>query len=263
MNRKQIALNALTTFAEQLASAAILFLLYRFLFRTIGIERLGIWSLVLATTSIVTLANQGFSTSIMRFVARYAAREQTEEVSLLVQTALISISVALALACLVLYPAAQWILKIVLPRPSLALALAIVPWALVSLWINISGDILLAGLAGHQLITQRNYLIFGSSAFYFLLALLFVPRFGLLGLAFSKRVEAGASLFAAWLLLHRQIPGFPLIPRRWSRARFREMLDYSMHFEVISACQAVREPATKALLAKFDALAMTGLYDSQ
>src|SRR4029077_7624362 len=32
-------------------------------------------------------------------------------------------------------------------------------------------------------------------------------------------------------------------------------------WQFISACQAVREPATKALLAKFGGLAMTGFYD--
>lgn len=261
MNRKQIVVNALTTFAEQLAGTAVLFLLYRFLFHAIGIERLGIWSLVLATTSVITLANQGFSTSIVKFVALYTAREQPEEVSLLIHTALVSISAAFAAACLILYPASQWILKIVLPHSSLPAALAILPWALVSLWINISGDILLAGLSGHQLISQRNYLLFGSSAFYFLLALLFVPHFGLLGLAYSQALEAAASFLAAWFLLRRQIPAYPLIPRRWSRARFREMLAYSAQFQFITVCQALREPATKALLTKFGGLAMTGFYD--
>ena len=34
-----------------------------------------------------------------------------------------------------------------------------------------------------------------------------------------------------------------------------------MHFQFITASQAVREPVTKALLAKFGGLAMTGIYD--
>ena len=76
MNQKRILLNAVTTFVQVAGSAATLFFLYRFLVRTIGVERLGIWSLVLATTSAVTLANQGFSTSVTKFVAKYAAREE-------------------------------------------------------------------------------------------------------------------------------------------------------------------------------------------
>ncbi|MGB6392039.1 MAG: hypothetical protein WBF14_06710, partial [Candidatus Acidiferrales bacterium] len=81
MKRKQILLNAATTFAQVIGSAAALFLLYRVLIRAIGVERLGVWSLVLETTSVVTLANQGLSTSIVKFVAKYVAREEPERVS--------------------------------------------------------------------------------------------------------------------------------------------------------------------------------------
>ena len=72
----------------------MLFFLYRFLIRSVGVERLGVWSLVLAATSIVTLANQGFSTSIVKFVAKYAVRENGEDVSALMQTALVSVGLA-------------------------------------------------------------------------------------------------------------------------------------------------------------------------
>ena len=58
VKRRQIVLNALTTFGQTLGSGIILFFLYRFLIRTIGLERLGIWSLVLATASIVTLRRE-------------------------------------------------------------------------------------------------------------------------------------------------------------------------------------------------------------
>src|SRR5215469_13510564 len=104
MKNRQIFLNAVTTLVQVFGNAAILFFLYRFLIRTIGIERLGIWSLVLATTSVVTLANQGFSTSIVKFVAKYAARKSHDEICALVETALISIGAALGAAVLVLYP---------------------------------------------------------------------------------------------------------------------------------------------------------------
>jgi O-antigen/teichoic acid export membrane protein len=261
MKRNQIVLNALTTIAQELGSAAVLFLLYRLLFRTIGIERLGIWSLVLATTSVVTLANQGYSTSIVKFVSKYVVRDQAETISLLVQTALVSVGTVLALACLALYPAAQWLLKIVVPPTGLAGALVILPWALFSLWINVCGDILLAGLAGHQLITQRNYVVFGGSAGYLLLACLFVPRYGLLGLAYAQTLEAVAGFLVSWMLLRRQIPRFPLIPHRWSRAHFIEIVGYGSHFQFITVCQAVREPVTKIFLTNFGGLTLTGFYD--
>ena len=261
MKHRQILLNALTTFAQVIGSAATLFFLYRFLLRTIGIEQLGIWSLILATTSVVTLANQGFSTSIVKFVAQYATRGNPEDVSVLLQTALISIGPALAVISLGLYPGAQWILGFVLPRSSVAEAYAILPFAFVSLWINIVGGILQAGLAGHELITFCNYVELGGSVLYLFLAILLVPRHGLLGLAYAQTVQSGACLITTWFLLRRRIPQFPFVPHRWSRELFREVAGYGLQFQLITASQAMREPVTKALLAKFGGLALTGFYD--
>ncbi len=261
MIRRQVLANALTTFAQVIGSAATLFFLYRFLISTIGLERLGIWSLVLATTSVVTLANQGFSTSIVKFVAKYAARERAEEVSLLMQTALISIGIALAVVSAALYPAARWILEIVLPSKSLPEALAILPLALISLWLTIVEGVLQAGLAGLERITVCNYLEFGGSVSYLVLALLFVPGHGLLGLAYAQAIQSGAILLITWALLRRQMKHLPIVPHRWSRPLFKELAAYGFHFQLITASQSLREPVTKALLAKFGGLALTGLYD--
>jgi O-antigen/teichoic acid export membrane protein len=261
MKRRQILLNAATTFGQVIGSAAMLFFLYRFLIRTIGVERLGIWSLVLATTSVVTLANQGFSTSIVKFVAKYAARDETEEVSALMQTAVISVGVGLAVISVALYPAAKWILHVVLPQSRFAEACAILPLALLSLGTTVLTGTLQAGLAGYQAIALCNYMELGGSFSYLAFAVLFVPKHGLMGLAWAQAIQGAAFLLMTWLLLRGRIRELPLIPHRWSRALFREIAGYGFRFQLITASQALREPVTKALITKFGGLAMTGFYD--
>jgi O-antigen/teichoic acid export membrane protein len=261
MKHKQILLNAVTTFGQELASAGVLFLLYRFLIHAIGIERFGVWSLVLATTSVITLANQGFSTSIVKFVAKYAVLEKAQDVSTLVQTALVSMGIALAAVSVGLYPAAKWILKLLLPAAMVAEAYPLLPFALFSLWLNVSSSILLAALVGYQKITHRNYVVLGGAFIFLLLCYVFVPSSGLVGLAYAQMIQTAACFLATWILLRGQIPNFPLIPYRWDRALFREMLGYGLHFQFITVSQALREPVTKALLARFGGLAMTGYYD--
>jgi len=261
MKARQIFLNAVTTIAQTLGNACVLFFLYRFLIRSIGVERLGIWSLVLATTSVITLANQGFSTSIVKFVAKYAARENAEDVAVLVQTAVISVALGIGVVSVGLYPVAGWILHAVLPPTRLAEASTILPLAIVSLWVNIMEGVLQAGLAGHQLITVCNYLEFGGGISYLFLAFALVPAHGLLGLAYAQVIQGLGILLVTWLLLRRRIPVLPLLPRRWSRAMFRELGGYGFHFQLITSSQALREPVTKALIARFGGLAMTGFYD--
>ena len=261
MKINQILDNALTTFAQVIGSAAVLFFLYRFLIRSIGVERLGIWSLVLATTSIVTLANQGFSTGIVKFVAKYAARDDSSRVSSLIETALLSMAVAVGAISLLLYPVGSFALRAILPAARFPEALAILPFALLSLWLNLCASVLQAGLAGHERITHRNSLVLGASAVYLALAIRLVPSRGLLGLAEAQLLTASLSLAAAWIFLRRQIPQLPLLPHHWDAALFREMFSYSLQFQLITAGQAAREPLTKALLARFGGLMMTGLYD--
>ncbi len=259
--KRQIVFNALTTVAQTIASAAVLFFLYRFLISTIGIDRLGIWSLVLATTSIVTLANQGFATSIIKFVAQYAACDRTTDVSALIQTAIISICAGLALLSVGLYPAARWALHIVLPAARFAEADAILPLAFVSLWLNVLEGLLQAGLAGHELITVCNYLEVAGALSYLPLAFLLVPKHGLWGLAYAQAIQGAVILVITWLLLRKRVPALPIIPYRWSRALFSEMASYGFHFQFITFSQALREPVTKLLIAKFGGLALTGLYE--
>jgi len=259
--KRQIVLNALTTVGQTIANAAVLFFLYRFLIHTIGIDRLGIWSLVLATTSMVTLVNQGFGTSIVKFVAQYAARDRINDVSALMQTALISACAALAIVSVGLYPAARWALHIVLPATQFAEANAILPLAFVSLWLNVLEGLLQAGFAGHELITVCNYLEVAGALSYLPLAFLLVPKHGLLGLAYAQAIQAAAILVITWLLLRKRVSALPIFPYRWRRALFSEMASYGLHFQFITLSQALREPVTKMLIAKFGGLALTGLYE--
>ena len=261
MKQKQILLNALTTVAQLIGNAAILFFLYRFLIRRLGIEQLGVWSLLLATTSLVSLANQGLSMSIVRFVAKYAGRGSSDDVSRLVQTAIISAAVLVGLISLGLYPAARWALSAILPAARVSEALAILPLALLSLWFNVLGTITQAGLAGHEWITVCNYIEFAGALSYLGLAFLFVPGCGLVGLAAAQAAQAAFGLFAAWHFLRRRVPSLPWLPRQWNRVHFKEMAGYGAHFQWITVCQSLREPVTKTLLTKFAGLAYTGFYD--
>ncbi len=66
MQKRQILINALMSIVQIIIISVVLFILYKFLLKTIGVEQLGIWSLVLATTSVSQIANFGLSGSVFR-----------------------------------------------------------------------------------------------------------------------------------------------------------------------------------------------------
>ena len=80
-------------------------------------------------------------------------------------------------------------------------------------------------------------------------------------MAYAQAIQSAAIVIITWLILRRQMEILPIVPHRWNHSLFSELATYGLHFQLITASQALREPVTKALLTKFGGLALTGLYD--
>jgi O-antigen/teichoic acid export membrane protein len=260
-NKRQILVNAIMSVAQVVVISGILFVLYRFLLKTIGVENLGIWSVVLATTSVAGIANFGLSGSVVKFVAKYVARGEDEAVADVIQTALISISVAGGLVLLIAYPLVHLILELVMPSDSIEKALSILPYAIMSLWMIIIAGVLQSGLDGYQRIDIRSMILTASALFHLILSFVLVPDYGLMGLAYARVIQTVAMLVISWFMLKRFIPALPVFPYQWNRKLFLEMIGYGINFQAISITQMLCEPTTKALLTKFGGLSMVGFYE--
>ena len=261
MKRRQVILNAATSAIQVVITGAVLFLLYRFLLRNIGIEQLGIWSVVLGTSSLAHIANIGLSGSVVRFVARFLATGEREKVAEVIQTATISIAVLVGIFLLIAYPFAAWFLTVIIDERHVSEALAILSYSFLSLWISAVGSILQGGLEGCHRIDIKNYVLTGSAILYLMLSFALVPIYGLVGLAVAQVIEAGVSSVTSFALLRFLVYRAPIRLWIWDRAVFREMLSYGVNFQIISVASMLFEPATKAMLSKFGGLAMVGYYE--
>ena len=96
--------NATVSVIQTIVSFVVLFVLYRYLIHQLGSEQLGLWSLVLASTSIARLSEMGLTGSVVNFVARYHALKDNEQAAEIVQTAAISIACVMGVLCLAVYP---------------------------------------------------------------------------------------------------------------------------------------------------------------
>ena len=261
MQKRQILINAIMSLIQVVVVGGILFVLYRFLLKTIGVEQLGIWSLVLATTAITQIANLGFSGSVVKFVAKYVARGENKNISGVIQTAFLSVGIFVALILMIGYPIAKWILSLVIPPESLPFALAILPYAFLALWIMIVASIFQAGLDGYQRIDIRSIILIGGAFLHLLLCFMLAPKYGLIGVAYAKIIQNIIMLFSSWFLLKRYIPSIPIFPYKWDRGLFKKMIGYGINFQIISIARMLYDPITKALLSKFGDLSMVGYYE--
>lgn len=261
MDKRRLLINAIMSLAQVVVIGAVLFILYRFLINTIGIEQLGIWSVVLATTSIASIANLGISGSVVKFVAKFIARGEKETVVSLVQTSAISTGILIGFVLLIAYPFATWLLSLVLPVVHVEEAISILPYALLSLWIAVIASVFQGALDGYQRVDTRSGLLMVGALIQLILCFLLVPTYGLMGLAYAQVAQACMVIIGSWLVLRRHLPLLPAVPYQWNLKLFKEMVGYGLNFQLISVSQMVYDPVTKALLTKFGGLVMTGFYE--
>jgi O-antigen/teichoic acid export membrane protein len=260
VEKKRLVRNALANILQTIVSAGLLFTLYRYINTTLGVEQLGVWSVVLATVSASRLANMGLSAGVIRFVARDRARGDLNRAVVVVDTTVLTLMVSVGAVLPLLYPLFTKLLPHLFETAYLAQALMILPYAMVSLWLTIVAAVFQGGLDGCQRMDQRAGLVVAGQAFLLALTFWLVPRHGLLGLAWA---QIGQGLFlavAGRLLLRRALPSLPRLPCNWRKGVLREMLVYGANLQAAAFFMLLLDPVANALMARFGGPAAAGYF---
>jgi len=261
MNDNRLTRNALMAVVQVIITGGVLFLLYRYLLRMIGAEQVGIWAIVLATASASRISEMGFAGSAVKYTAKYIARGEESRASEVIQTTVISIGVVLACVLAGGYPLIEMLMVEIVPSANIMDALAILPYALVSVWFGAVAGVFFSGLDGCQRIDLRVLVSMLATVSLLLLTWLLVPQHGLVGLAWAQIGQGVLMLCGSWLLLRRELPSLPLLPINWSYPLFREMFRYGFNFQIISIVAMLFDPMTKALMVKFGGLSSAAYYE--
>lgn len=261
INKRRLIGNATAGVVQTIISGVVLFALYRYLIRTIGTEQLGLWSVILASTSVARLSDLGMTGSVVKFVARYRALKSNEEASEVVQTAALTIAAVMAALIVMIYPLLNIILKLVIPSSHMSQALVILPWAIISMWLSSVAGVFQSGLDGCQRIDLKNIILTVGNVFYLAAAIFLVPKYGLEGLAIGQVAQGVIMLTASWLILKSQLGPLPYFPRQWKKSKFREMFGYAVSFQISTIAIMFFDPATKILMSKFGGLSSTAYYE--
>lgn len=260
MKNIRVFINANMAIVQVLMVGGITFYLYRFLIDAIGIERVGLWSLVLASTSIAGIGNLGISNSTVKFVAKYNARGEQETVAKVIQTASISMSVIFGLILAVVYFFAGLFLHYLFSENDITEIQILLPYALFSLWLTEVSGVYLSSIDGFQLTYIRSIFLIISSILYLIFCFLLVPKYQLIGLAYAQILQAVFILLAGWIILCKKLSSLPLIPYQWERKLFYEIIGYGVYFQINSILQMLFDPITKVFLSKFGNLSIVGYY---
>lgn len=259
----RLARNASWSVAEVVVSGLSLFLIYKLIVAWLGVEAVGIWSLVLATTSLARFGDIGTSEGLGRFVALAEARGDRRGAIEYIETAMLSNAVLFtALALVLVYPARSGI-AYVIPPEALAPALELLPYAFVSLVLMNINSVLTASLVGLHRTDQKSAIaIFGVAA-QLLGILAFVPDHGLLGLAWAQIGQYAVAIAAAWLMLQRNLSrGSPLkLAFHWKKEIFKDLIGFGMRLRAAALLNLSFGIVIKFVMSSIAGLEMLGLYE--
>lgn len=253
--------NVVANITQAVGGAILLFALYRYINATLGVERLGIWSVVLATASAANLANLGLSGGVIRFVARDRARGDSRRAAEVVDTAAITLAALLGVLLPLLYPLLTRVLAHLFQEEHLAEAQSILPYALLSLWVTMVSSVFSGALDGCERMDLRAGLVIGGQLLLLPLAFWLVPRHGLLGLAWAQIGQGCLLILGGRLLLNRALPGLPLLPFQWRKPVLREMLGYGANIQLATLFMLLLDPVAKALIARFGGATAAGYFE--
>jgi O-antigen/teichoic acid export membrane protein len=259
--RSRLLLNILANIFQVVGGAVLLFALYRYLTENLGVAAVGVWAVVMAATSLSKLADLGMTAAVTRQVAQCLAIDDTGGGARVIQTAFLSLLGALSVVLPALAFALPSVLSSVFVDSEVEDALRLLPYAVVSLGISVLSGILLSALDGVQWMRSRALIVVGAQAVLYTLAVVYVPQYGLVGVAAAQVVQGLITLVAAWILLKVRLPELPLLPYQWRRAEFLSMVGYGTKVQIGTVAILLMDPVTKVFFASFGGAAAAGYFE--
>jgi O-antigen/teichoic acid export membrane protein len=255
--RKNIASNIL----RSLIGGVILFAIFRYLNLTLGIDDFGIWTTVIAISTLLRLASLGLAQALLRQISINLISGKKKLAIFYIETTLTTI-LLIYLAC---FPLLKIGIDFGIDRTFTGddkeKAISI---ALLTIYLVIISEI---GMVFHSIIEgfQRmevNALIsiFGQLTM-LMCVLVLVPEHGLKGVLFAQIAQAIFILVFSWLWIKKQLPKLPLIPKIWSIKILKSMLGYGCNISLTNACAFLMDPITKIFLTKMGGPSLSAYFE--
>jgi O-antigen/teichoic acid export membrane protein len=258
--RRQLFRNATLTAVQVVVSALFMFFVYKFLLAAIGPEQLGVWSIVMAVSTLARITDLGFAGGMTRFVAKYRALDQQESVLEVVETGTISLAILAAGMLGLSYPLLAILLPLFMEPAAARDALTLLPFSLLSFGLLAVAGSFLSSLDGLQRADLRNLLLISGTLVYGVLIPACVNTMGFVGLGWAQLAQSGCILIGALFVLRSQL-NLGWWPTRWRKDRFREMLGYNVSLQITTLAAFLGDPLTKLMLGHFGGMGSVAYYE--
>jgi O-antigen/teichoic acid export membrane protein len=253
--------NALFLFAEPVAAGIVLFFQYKILLNQLGLGDIGVWTLVVATTSLARLADVGIGGGLTRFVATAMADRSAETARRYIDTALITVAALYVVLSIAAYFPVWIILGTLLSGDQLILARSLLPITFASfIMLNINSTILSA-LVGAQRADLRSVIVVAGYLIQLVGTWFLIRYYGLFGVGVAQVAQYAFGAVAGAAAVSLVIPGFTWRQMSWDRPAFRTMAVFGLKLQIGTVALFFFEPVAKMMIARFGGVDLLAYFD--
>lgn len=246
-------------------TGVVYFLLYRFLLRQLGAEQMGVWSLVLTTSSLASLANLGFTSGLIKFIAEHNVKKEFQKIPSLLLTGLITMSIIISILSFIIYFISINVLDEFVPMNQLSIAFNILPYSILSLVLNTLGGNFTSTLEGLKLNYIKNIIYIIGLVLLSIMSYILTPKWGLKGVAYSQIFQSLLVFFLSAIAVTYKVSQLSneitMKSYRVEKIHFKKLLGYGSKFQGITICQMLYEPIAKSYLSKFGGIGQVAYYE--
>lgn len=256
LTQKGLGRNGLFAVIQSLINIFAVFLSFRILIDNQGIEALGLWSLSVGLVSFVRLADVS-GAALARFVAIAAPEMQKKYID----TVLIFSFIFYAILCALIWVPYTYLISLVVDPEYLELSKKLIPYVVGSLFLIVISNSQLNALDGLHRADLRAIVASIGFLVFLVLAFIWVPEQGVIGLAKAQITQSIFLFFTARLVCIRKVAKLKFIPIYWNMEAFKEMLSYGLKLQLNSATNLFFDSGIKLVITNYSGLETLGIYE--
>lgn len=259
----RLARNAAIALVQPIVAMVCVFGAYRILTHAIGIEGVGLWSLLVAGSLVARLGDVSGSGGLARFAAVELSKPSVENaVVRYINTVTLTTIAFNGVAAALLWLVAGFVIDRFVGHARADEARSLLPFAIVgTVFLSPIAATICSGIDGTQRVDQRALLVSCSSIILLIASWLLIPRYGGIGFGLAQISQQLFVIVFGWLLLRWHIPHLGLFPNSWSRSVFTETVGFGLRLQATGLASLLTEPLAKLILSQWGGLSFVGYYE--
>lgn len=236
-------------------------IVYALINKNLGKESLGVWSLIVAATSIGQISNFGFSNSLVRYLPELLLKNRKEDIKKLLGTVNFSIFFLTFPILLLLYlPAIEYASNL-LNHPQLTVFKSIIPISMAGLFVSNMFSVYSYLLDAMQKYYLRSVVQISGWIFFLIISLALMPDYGLMGVAIAFFTQNILQFVIIIIVVKKTRTLNKVYPINFSKGIFRQISSFGLKSQMINVLVIFFDPAVKFFITKNLGLLSTANYE--